>query len=139
MSRETDWTHATLTHIIDTATWLRTHTPDLYELAYGPSSSSDSEHVQQSGTRDLSDRVGTNPQHAWHTTVRALKASLLELQRAEYATNEQFTAGTTPEPDRPGRDTTMPPTIAKQVHAAAARRRARGEWTPTPLQHPNGQ
>lgn len=133
MSRETDWTHATLTHIIDTATWLRTHTPDLYELAYGPSSSSDSEHVQQSGTRDLSDRIGRPAQTAWHTTVKAVKAALVELERAEYACNSTFTAGTLPDPDRPGRDTTMPRRIQQQVHQAAARRRQRGEWAPTPL------
>lgn len=133
MSRELDWTHHTLDQITHTATWLKAHSPDLYELAYGPSSSSDGEHVQQSGTQDLSTRIGTPPQHAWHNVTRALKTALLELQRAEYATNEQFTAGTTPAPDRPGRDTTLPPKLAKQVHAAAARRQARGEWAPTPL------
>lgn len=133
MSRELDWTTHTLDQILATATWLKAHSPDLYELAYGPSSSSDGEHVQQSGTRDLSSRIGTPPQHAWHNVTRALKSALLELQRAEYATNEQFTAGQSPEPDRPGRDTQMPRHIARQVHQAAARRRARGEWTPAEL------
>lgn len=151
MSRELDWTTHTLTQIIATATWLEAHSPDLYELAYGPSSSSDGDRVQSSGHTDVgnrlgitqpaddeeerkrTDRIGTSPQHAWHNVSKILKSVLVDLERAEYATNEQFTAGQSPEPDRPGRDTRMPRHIARQVHQAAARRRARGEWTPAEL------
>lgn len=131
--RDVTFTLDTLARIHHTARWLEHHLPDLHDLAYSPGSGSDDPHVQTSDERDLSDRIGKPAQTAWHTTVRALKAALLELERAEYATNSTFTAGTLPDPNRPGRDTTMPRRIAQQVHQAAARRRARGEWTPTPL------
>ncbi len=123
----------TLARIHATAAWLRQHLPDLHDLAYGQTSGSDEPHVQTSTNHDLSAQIGKPAQHAWHTTTRSLKAALLELERAEYATNQTFTAGTLPDPERPGRDTSMPKRVARQVHQAAARRRARGEWTPTPL------
>lgn len=151
MHRDVHFVLDLLDNIHHVEDWLRTHLPDLHELAYGQPGGGDAEHVQTSTHRDVgdrlgitqprneeeeqrrSDRIGTSPQHAWHTLVKLAKSALLDLERAEYATGEQFTAGTTPEPDRPGRDTTMPPPIAKQVHAAAARRKQRGEWAPAEL------
>lgn len=124
----------TLTRIKASAAWLEAHLPDLHDLAYAPNSrGSDHDRIQTSGERDLSDDLGRPARHAWHTIHQALKAALLEVQRAEYACGEQFTAGTLPDADRPGRDTSMPPRLRRQVHQAAARRKARGEWTPTPL------
>jgi len=133
MHREVSYTRDTLKKIRETAAWLTEHVPDLFDLAYSPGSGSDDPHVQTSDERDLSDRIGRPAQTAWHTTVKAVKAALVELERAEYACNSTFTAGTLPDPDRPGRDTTMPRRIQQQVHQAAARRRQRGEWAPTPL------
>lgn len=123
----------TITRIKASVTWLEAHLPDLHDLAYAPSSGTGEDRVQTSGERDLSDDLGRPARHAWHNVHTALKSALLEVQRAEYATGEQFTAGQLPEQDRPGRDTTMPRRIAREVHQAAARRKARGEWTPTPL------
>lgn len=123
----------TLQRIHATAAWLEAHLPDLHDLAYSPSSGSDDPHIQTSDQRDLSTQIGRPAQAAWHTTVRSLKAALLELERGEYSTTQTFTAGTLPDPERPGRDTTMPKRVAQQVHQAAARRKQRGEWTPQPL------
>lgn len=123
----------TLTRIRASADWLEQHLPDLHDLAYAPSSGSDGDRVQTSGERDLSDDLGRPARHAWHNVHTALKSALLEVQRAEYATGEQFTAGQLPEQDRPGRDTTMPRRIAREVHQAAARRKARGEGGPERL------
>lgn len=123
----------TLTRIRATCVWLEAHLPDLHDLAYAPNSGAGEDRVQTSGERDLSDDLGRPARHAWHNVHQALKAALLEVQRAEYATGEQFTAGQLPDPDRPGRDTTMPKRVAQQVHQAAARRKQRGEYTPTPL------
>ena len=123
----------TLTRIRATCVWLEQHLPDLHDLAYAPNSGAGEDRVQTSGERDLSDDLGRPARHAWHNVHQALKAALLEVQRAEYATGEQFTAGQLPEQDRPGRDTTMPRRIAREVHQAAARRRARGEAGPAPL------
>lgn len=133
MHRDATFELDTLTRIRTCCDWLEQHLPDIHELAYGQTSGGDGEHVQTSGERDLSDRIGRPAQHAWHTAHRALSAALLELQRAEYTCGQQFTAGTLPDPERPGRDTTMPRNIAKRVHQAAARRKQRGEWAPTPL------
>lgn len=123
----------TLTRIKASAAWLEAHLPDLHDLAYAPNSGAGEDRVQTSGERDLSDDLGRPARHAWHNVHQALKAALLEVQRAEYATGEQFTAGQLPEQDRPGRDTTMPRRIAAQVHQAAARRKQRGEGGPQPL------
>lgn len=123
----------TLTRIRASADWLEQHLPDLHDLAYAPNSGGGEDRVQTSGERDLSDDLGRPARHAWHNVHQALKAALLEVQRAEYATGEQFTAGQLPEQDRPGRDTTMPRRIAAQVHQAAARRKQRGEGGPQPL------
>lgn len=126
----------TLERIVTTCQWLQQHLPDLHEIAYGQGSGSGDDRVQTSRQRDLSGDLLRPARSAWHQVHQALKAALLEAQRAEYACGQQFTAGTLPDPDRPGRDTTMPKRVARQVHQAAARRRQRGEWTPTPLQGP---
>lgn len=133
MHRDVQFELDTLARITTVAAWLQAHLPDLHDLAYGQSSGGDTDRVQTSDERDLFDRIGKPAQAAWHTVHRALDTALLELQRAEYTTGQQFTAGTLPDQDRPGRDTTMPKRVAQQVHQAAARRRARGEWTPQPL------
>lgn len=139
MHRDVQFELDTLTRITTVAAWLEAHLPDLHDLAYSPGSSGDTDRVQTSGERDLSDRIGRPAQAAWHQVHRALDNALLELQRAEYTTGQQFTAGTLPDQDRPGRDTTMPKRVAQQVHQAAARRRQRGEWTPTPLTRTDNQ
>lgn len=156
MHRDVRFARDTVARLQEAADWLRTHTPDLHELAYGQSSGSDHVHVQSSSHADVgnrlgiivtedeeddekhSKRIGTNPQHAWHNVIKAIKAALVELERAEYACNEIFSAGQLPEPERPGRDTSMPPRLRRQVHAAAARRRARGEWTPAQIRERSG-
>lgn len=133
MHRDVQFALDTLTRIRTVTAWLEQHIPDLHDLAYATGSTGDTDRVQTSGERDLSDRIGKPAQHAWHTVHKALSSALLELQRAEYSTGQQFTAGTLPDGDRPGRDTTMPKRIAQQVHQAAARRRQRGEWSPQVL------
>ena len=137
MHRDVTFALDTLTRIntmTDPESWLRQHLADLHEIGYGaPGQSQSDVIVQTSGERDLSDQIGRPAQHAWHNAIKAIKAALVELERAEYACNEIFSAGTSPEPDRPGRDTTMPKRVARQVHQAAARRQARGEYTPTRL------
>lgn len=133
LHRDVHYQLDTLDKIHTHADWLGKHLPDLHDLAYAPSGGSSDDRVQTSDERDLSDQIRRPAQHAWHNLCRALNTALLELQRAEYATGEQFTAGQLPDQDRPGRDTTMPRRIAQQVHQAAARRRQRGEWTPQVL------
>lgn len=134
MHRDVQFELDTLDRIVTTCTWLKTHLPDLHEIGYGaPGQAQSDVIVQTSGERDLSDQIGRPAQHAWHNVIKAIKAALVELERAEYACNEIFSAGTSPEPDRPGRDTTMPKHIARQVHQAAARRRERGEYAPAEL------
>lgn len=133
MHRDVAFELDTLAKIRTIANWLEQHLPDLHELAYGQSSGSDTDHVQTSDERDLSDDLGRPARHAWRNVHKALNAAHLELERAEYSTGEQFTAGRLPDADRPGRDSSLPKDIARQVHRAAARRKARGEWTPIPL------
>lgn len=137
MHRDVTFALDTLTRIntmTDPESWLRQHLADLHEIGYGaPGQSQSDVIVQTSGERDLSDQIGRPAQHAWHNVIKAIKAALVELERAEYACNEIFSAGTSPEPDRPGRDTTMPKHVARQVHQAAARRRERGEYAPAEL------
>ena len=133
LHRDVQFELDTLTRIKASAAWLEAHLPDLHDLAYAPNSGGGEDRVQTSGERDLSDDLGRPARHAWHNVHTALKAAILEVQRAEYATGEQFTAGQLPEQDRPGRDTTMPRRIAAQVHQAAARRKQRGEGGPQPL------
>lgn len=134
MHRDVHFALDTLTRIRATATWLEAHLPDLHEIGYGaPGQAQSDVIVQTSGERDVSDQIGRPAQNAWHNVVKAIKAALLELERAEYSCTEIFSAGTSPEHDRPGRDSSLPKHVARQVHQAAARRRQRGEYTPKRL------
>lgn len=149
MHRDVTFVRETLAKIIIEAGWLYTHCPDVFDLAYGPrTSSGDTVHVQTSDNRDLSDRIenepgtdtdedkdrkGPRPQHTWRTLRKKLRAIEIDLSALESMTTSLFAAGQLPDEDRPGRDTTMPPALARQAKAAAARRRARGEWAPASL------
>lgn len=146
MHRDVTWLQDTLDKITEHAAWLHAHAPDVHDLAYGPpSSKGDTPHVQTSDERDLSGRIENDPdpnkpeprhpqpQHTWRRIRDKVRAIEIDLSALESMATKLFASGQSPEPDRPGRDTSLPPHQRKQINAAARRRQDRGEYAPTPL------
>ena len=129
--------------------WLARQLEDIHELAYGQQAGGDGVHVQTGNASDLSNRlgivlgnddddtkpdrtIGTPPQKLWARLDDFCDRLNIEAIRLEAAAQRILTTGSTNSDPTPGKN--LPRRIMADLTPAQARRRKRGDYTPTQLQ-----